>query len=868
MLTPMMKQYLKIKEQYKDCLIFYRLGDFYEMFFGDAKIGSEVLGLTLTGRDCGSEERAPMCGVPYHSCDSYIAKLVANGYKVAICEQLTDPKESKGIVERGITRIVTPGTITIPDAYEETKNNFLMCIVKIGSSYAIAVTDVSTGELHATEFKNESAKTDLLSEAVKYNPSEVVCNKAFFEDKFCREFLKSKVKPFIQCFETDAQDKENAMQIVISHFEGKYPKYLLKEKELSVSAIAVLLRYLNKMQMTDLKHICNIDFYENTQYLSLDTVARQNLELVKTMRDGNKKGSLYGVLDKTKTSMGARLLANWINQPLVSVGHIKRRLDAVEELIQNVSLRDALRECLKDINDIERLVSKLEYSTVNARDLNALKDSAKLFPEFERLILNAKSGLMVELSTEFDLLADISMLIETAIKQEDVPFTIREGGIIRKGYDAQLDEWIDARDNGGNRLRELEARERERTGIKNLKIAYNRVFGYYIEVTRSYYDFIPDNYIRKQTLANAERFITEELKELEDLVLRSNEKIVAREYNIFCQIRDKIKTQLERIQKSAKVLSTVDVLCNFATVSVKNNYVKPEISLDDEIEIKDGRHPVVETFLTDSLFVPNDAFLDCDENMTAIITGPNMAGKSTYMRQIAIIVIMAQMGCFVPASYAKIGIVDKIFTRIGASDDLSSGQSTFMVEMSEVANILDNATPKSLLLLDEIGRGTSTFDGMSIAWAIIEYVSDKKKLGARTLFATHYHELTQLEDKIKGVKNYCIVAKKRDDNIVFLRKIVRGGADESFGVEVAKLAGVKDEVIKRGKQILSEIEKGEVKKPKTQKTVSEEENMQFDIVDNVVSDFLEEIKRIDINVLSPIEAMNKLFEIKNKADKL
>ena len=871
MLTPMMEQYMKIKRENQDCIIFYRLGDFYEMFFEDAKIGSEILGLTLTGRDCGLEERAPMCGVPFHSCDPYIAKLVSAGYKVAICEQLQDPKETKGIVERGITKIVTPGTITLPDAVEDTKNNYLVCIVKNGFSYGIAVTDVSTGELHATEFLNESSKTDLLNEIIKYAPSEVVCTPFFAEDKFCVEFIKTRLNPFMQNFDDGFSDFDEVLDSLNKHFGEKYSKYTFTEKKLASTAVASLLKYLSLIQKTDLTHILSIDFYENTQYMGIDNIARYNLELVKTMRDGNKKGSLYSVLDKTKTSMGARLLANWIQQPLISCGHIQRRHGAVDEFYKNMTKRDAIRNCLSDVNDIERIVSKLEYATVNARDLDSLESTVKKLPEFLNLIKDCESSLMKELVTDFDLLSDIGELIESAIVDENIPFTVREGGMIKRGYDSQLDEWIYARDNGKTMLGEMENKERESTGIKNLKIHFNKVFGYYIEVTRSYYDLVPEYYMRKQTLANAERFITPELKELEDVILRSDEKITSREYTLFCEVRDKIKAQAERIQKVAKVISSVDVLCSLSEVAAKNNYVKPEMTVGDEIEIKDGRHPVVENFVKDKLFVPNDAHLDCDENMLAVITGPNMAGKSTYMRQIAVIVLMAQMGSFVPASYAKIGIVDKIFTRIGASDDLASGQSTFMVEMNEVANIIENATPKSLLILDEIGRGTSTYDGMSIAWAIIEYVANKKKLGARTLFATHYHELTELEDKLNGVKNYCIVAKKRDDTIVFLRKIIRGGADESYGVEVAKLAGVSDDIIKRAKQILKELESDNPQINMKTKKETNTENIipgQFDMYDGVKDELIDEIKKIDINVLSPIEAMNKLFELKNKADKI
>ena len=867
-MTPMMLQYMEIKEQNKDCIIFYRLGDFYEMFFSDAKIASEILGLTLTGRDCGEPERAPMCGVPFHSCDPYIAKLVKAGYKVAVCEQTSDPKESKGLVKREIVRVITPGTITIPDAIEETSNNFIVCVLKDGTAFGFVAADASTGELYATEFTSESAKSDLLNEIAKFAPSEAIYNSSLAEDKYSFNVITKRYNPFMQL--TDDVDFESAKNLLETHLKDHFKKEDINEYKLATRAVAMMLNYLTKTQMTELQHINKAEFYKSAQYLSLDSVARANLELTKTFRENNKKGSLLGVIDKTKTGMGARMISNWLVQPLVSCGHIKRRLDSVEEFTKKQLLREEMRTILANISDIERIVSKIEYQTVNARDLLALNESIKHLPDIKKLMEECESSLFAEMFTEFDLLNDIYNLIFVAIEPKETPFTIREGGIIKEGYDAQLDEWRDGRRNGGARLADLEARERERTGIKNLKVSYNRVFGYYIEVTRSYYDLIPEDYIRKQTLANAERFITQELKEIEDIVLRSDEKIVAREYNLFCEIRETIKGKIERLQKVAKVIATIDAIASLSEVAVKNGYTKPEVTPDTEIIIKDGRHPVVETMLKNSLFVPNDTTLDCSDNLFSIITGPNMAGKSTYMRQIAVIVILAQMGSFVPASYAKIGIVDKIFTRIGASDDLSSGQSTFMVEMNEVANIINNATDKSLLIIDEVGRGTSTFDGLSIAWALVEYIADKKKLGARTLFATHYHELTQLEETVKGVKNYCIIAKKRGDDIVFLRKIVRGGADESYGIEVAKLAGVSDDIIKNAKKILASLENPDEKQQVTKKAPKAEQNvdMQFNLFDDDRADFIKEIAEININVLSPIEAMNKLFELKNKAENI
>ena len=871
MLTPMMQQYMEIKEQNKDTIIFYRLGDFYEMFFEDAKTASQILGLTLTGRDCGLEERAPMCGVPFHSCDPYITKLVAAGYKVGICEQVEDPKEAKGIVKREIVRVVTPGTITLSDAVEETKNNFLVCIFAQGGKYGFSVTDASTGEIYATEFNQAGAKADLLSEIAKFSPSEIIYNKEVEGDKFLRRILKERYKAFIQSVESDCTEAEASQEMLKKHYLPEDIKEIAS-KELASRATAILFDYLEKTQMTDLSHMKKIQVYDSVQFLSLDSVARANLELVKTMRDGSKRGSLLSVLDRTCTPMGGRMISNWVRQPLVSVSNIKRRNKAVEEFYLNNSLRDGLRNALKDINDIERLVSKIEYQTVNGKDLIALKNTIKKLPLIASLAAGCKSSLMLELYTDFDVLADIYEIIDDAIDDE-APFSIREGKIIKRGYDEQLDEWIFGRDHGKERLKALEAEEKEKTGIKNLKIGFNKVFGYFLEVTKSYQSLVPDTYIRKQTLANAERYITPELKEIEDLVLRSDEKIIDREYKLFCEIREKIKEQSGKIQKTARVIATIDVLASLAEVSVKNAYVMPEIDAGDIIDIKDGRHAVVEHFMRDSLFVPNDTFLNCDENMFSIITGPNMAGKSTYMRQIAIIVILAQMGCFVPAKSARIGVVDKIFTRIGASDDLASGQSTFMVEMNEMANIINNATSKSLLIIDEIGRGTSTFDGLAIAWAIVEYITDKKKMGARTLFATHYHELTVLEEQIKEVKNYCITAKKREDDIVFLRKIIRGGADESYGIEVAKLAGISDVVVKKAKKILGQLETGG-QKQKNREILSEkpvetqEMPMQFNMFDGPKNEIIEELKNISLEVLTPIEAMNKLFELKNKAEKL
>ncbi len=866
--TPMMKQYLAIKDNYPDCIVFYRLGDFYEMFFGDAKVASEVLGLTLTGRDCGQEERAPMCGVPFHSCDGYIAKLVKAGYKVAICEQTQDPNEAKGIVERKVIKVITPGTITLPDVLEDTKNNFLIAIYKSGLGYGIAAADVSTGELYATSLDGVAAKTDLLNELSKYSPSEVVYNDFLAADKAVLNFIGHKFKCLAQ--KRAELPEPETVELLKKHLSNKLTKAVVEQERLGILATGLLIAYLEETQMTDLSQFNFVEFYQSEQYLGLDTVARYNLELTKTMREQEKKGSLLWVLDKTCTAMGGRMMATWVQQPLVSCAQIRRRHEAVEELLQKHALRSEIRTALSGIRDMERMIAKIDYGSANPKDMLGLKESIKSFPALLQSMRHLSSSLVKELCTEFDDLEDIRNVIHAAI-DDDAPFTVREGGIIKKGYDEELDTWRSGKEDGASQLLTLEAKEREETGIKNLKINFNKVFGYYIEVTKSYFDLVPAHYVRKQTLANCERYITDELKVIEDLVLRSDDKIVAKEYRLFCAIRERIRDEIERIQRTAKVIASMDVLASLAETAYKNNYVKPEIDLSGEIDIKDGRHPVVEKVMTDSLFVPNDTYLDKKDSAFSIITGPNMAGKSTYMRQTALIVIMAQMGSFVPASSARIGIVDKIFTRIGASDDLSSGQSTFMVEMNEVANIIENSTENSLLILDEIGRGTSTFDGLSIAWAVVEYIADAKKIGARTLFATHYHELTELEDKIPGVKNYSVVAKKRDDTVVFLRKIVRGGADESYGIEVASLAGIPDTVIKRAKTILKALEEKGTVQVKGKEKVSklpETQGLQFDFSQAPKDELLEEIKKIDINVLSPIEAMNKLFEIKKKADEI
>ncbi|WHH59556.1 DNA mismatch repair protein MutS [Petroclostridium sp. X23] len=873
-LTPMMQQYLNIKDQYKDCILFFRLGDFYEMFFDDAETASRELEITLTGRDCGQQERAPMCGVPFHSADAYIAKLIGKGYKVAICEQIEDPSEAKGIVQRDVIRVVTPGTVTDAAMLDEKKNNFLACIYKDDEGIGLSVVDVTTGELYTSQFQNDEFKSKLINELARYSPSEAIANTEVIEDSAIRKLLKERFNCSAEYFYDWSFVQDKAEQKITGHFNIHNVDGLgLRDHPHSIKSVGALLEYLYQTQKISLSHINSINYYSSNEFLDIDLSTRRNLELTETMREKAKKGSLLWVLDKTQTAMGGRLLRKWIEQPLTNCAYISKRLQAVNELVQNTVLRLDLSDCLNNIYDIERLLSKIIYGSVNGRDLVALKKSIAHFPEIKAYLSGCNTGLLKEQYKQLDELRDINELIDVSIV-DDPPFSVREGGMIKDGYDENVDHLRKAMVEGKQWIARLENEEKEKTGIKNLKVGFNKVFGYFIEVTKSHLSNVPDRYIRKQTLANCERYITPELKEIENSVLGAEEKIVQVEYHIFCDVREKIAARLDRIQKSAKVISIIDVLCSLGEVAQKNNYSMPDIELSDKIIIKDGRHPVVEKMLNDNMFVPNDTSLDNGENRLSIITGPNMAGKSTYMRQVALIVLMAQIGSFVPASSAQIGVVDKIFTRVGASDDLASGQSTFMVEMSEVANILNNATQKSLLILDEIGRGTSTYDGLSIAWAVIEYVSQSKKLGAKTLFATHYHELTELEDKLQGVKNYCIAVKKRGDDITFLRKIIRGGADDSYGIEVAKLAGVPDDVINRAKQILKTLEDADVNrgslvqvKSKPQKknnAVQEDQMGMFGLGNHEIIDAL---KKIEVTTMTPIEAMNLLYELQQKAKK-
>ena len=864
--SPMMQHYLATKEKYKDCILFYRLGDFYEMFFDDAINVSRELELTLTGKDCGQEERAPMCGIPYHAAESYIAKLVQNGHKVAICEQLEDPKLAKGIVKRDVIRVVTPGTVTETNLLEEKRNNFIMSIFKKGIFFGLAVCDISTGDFYSAEIKEENNFERLLDEISRYSPSEIIVNKMLSECSEEMQTIKERFDVYIsnedeEKFSTDtdriyreyalSDDKENIVKD-------------LEKRLFAVSAINGLITYIEDTQKTKLEHMNKITIYTITKYMALDINARRNLELTEKLRDKSKKGTLLWVLDKTSTSMGGRLLRRWISDPLIEVKEINERLDAVEELKNDIILRGEITESLKGVYDIERLAGKISYGNANARDLNALKASSSKLPAIKKLLENSNSKMLKKLYESLDTLDDLYELIDKAIVDEP-PILITEGGVIKLGFNEEIDELKKAMTDGKTWLVELEAKEKEETGIKGLKVGFNKVFGYYIEVTKSNLSLVPDRYIRKQTLTGGERYITEELKELESKVLGAEEKVVALEYNEFVKIREYIKTQITRLQRSAMAISKLDVLCSFATVAEDFNYCKPTVDNSGIINIKDGRHPVIEKMLPSGSFVSNDTYLDKSSNRLAIITGPNMAGKSTYMRQVALITLMAQIGSFVPAAEAQIGVVDKIFTRVGASDDLSMGQSTFMVEMMEVANILKEATQNSLVILDEIGRGTSTYDGLSIAWAVAEYIENKEKCGAKTLFATHYHELTQLEDTLEGVKNYSIAVKEKGEDIIFLRKIVPGGTDESYGVHVARLAGVPKMVTQRANEILKKIERKNVLVNKAkEKEDKKQVSGQLDMYNFKLAEIAHELDKVNINELTPIDALNTLVKIKEE----
>ncbi len=869
-LSPMMKQYMKIKEQYKDTLIFYRLGDFYELFFNDAILASKELEITLTGRDCGLEERAPMCGVPYHSAQSYITRLIKKGYKVAICEQMTDPKASKGIVERDIVRIITPGTFSDTTAIDEKSNNFLASAYIVKDGAGVSFLDITTGDVFTTQFTEEDFVSKLESELYKYSPAEILFNSEAFLHRQLMRNIKERLNAHLEIIDDDFYTIENTDNILNGKFDVfDANKKVYMKNMFSYYSLCASLYYADKTQKTKLRHITAFDYYNQNEYLDIDDCAKRNLELTETMRDKNRKGSLFGAIDYTKTAMGGRLLRRFIERPSTSKALIEKRLDAVEEFMNKTINSDEITDALKNVRDIERLLAKTSLRTLNGRDLLSLRDSFKVLTPIKNKLLEFSSPLIKELSDSFDDLADIYELIERAISDE-APFTIREGKIIKSGYNEELDRIKSIVENSQNTLKEMEASLKEETGIKTLKIKFNKVFGYYIEVSNSFKDKVPDTFMRKQTLANCERYITADLKDLENILLNSNDTICKMEYDLFCEIRNVIFENTQRIKSSADDVAYIDVLLSFSLSAQKHNYCKPSVNNLGIIEIEEGRHPVVEQMLNTSLFVPNNTTLTKDSDF-AIITGPNMAGKSTYMRQVALISIMMQMGSFVPAKKANLCITDKIFTRVGASDDLAMGRSTFMVEMSEVSSILKNATKNSLVILDEIGRGTSTFDGLAIAWAIVEHI--KEKIECKTLFATHYHELTQLEGMIEGIKNYSIAVKKRGDDITFLRRIIEGGADESYGVEVAKLAGVPAPVIQKAKNILKKLESGEktfnIDADNPFIIEEEEQEVELTSFNSILSEELvEKIKMIDVTTLTPIEALNELNNIVNEAKKI
>lgn len=874
-LTPMMQKYLETKEEYKDCILFYRLGDFYEMFFEDAKVVSKELELTLTGKSCGLEERAPMCGVPYHAVEGYLNRLVSRGYKVAICEQVEDPKTAKGLVKREVVRIVTPGTNTDYQALDETKNNYIMCIVYIADRYGLSIADVSTGDYSVTELEDADQLRD---EIYKYEPSEIICNEAFYMSGMDMDSLRDRMGITISSLDAWYFDDALCKGKLTDHFHtAKLEGLGLGDYDCGVISAGALLQYLYETQKNSLNHLTHITPYTTGKYMLLDSSTRRNLELCETLREKQKRGSLLWVLDKTRTAMGARKLRKFIEQPLIQKDEILKRQDAVEELVDSAFSREELREYLNSVYDLERLITRITYQSANPRDLTAFANSLAMLPSIRYILQDFHSPLLQTICEELDPLEDLCQLLKDAIIEEP-PLAMKEGGIIRDGYHPEVDRLRKAKTDGKTWLSELEQTEREKTGIKNLRIKFNKVFGYYLEVTNSYKDLVPDYYTRKQTLTNAERYITPELKELEDTILGAEDRLYSLEYELYSAVRDTIGGEVERIQRTAHAVAKLDAFASMAMVAERNHYIRPQMNDSGVIDIKDGRHPVVERMIPNDMFIPNDTYVDDKKKRISIITGPNMAGKSTYMRQSALIVLMAQIGSFVPAASANIGLVDRIFTRVGASDDLASGQSTFMVEMTEVANILRNATSKSLLILDEIGRGTSTFDGLSIAWAVVEYISDRKLLGAKTLFATHYHELTELEGKIDNVNNYCIAVKENGDDIVFLRKIVKGGADKSYGIQVAKLAGVPEAVIERAKEIVEELSEEDIttrvseietkpqkSKKLRQKKYDEVDVAQFSLFDTVKDDdVVRELEELDVSNMTPMDALNTLYRLQNK----
>ena len=867
-LSPMMQEYCKTKEEYKDCILFYRLGDFYEMFFDDALLVSKELELTLTGKDCGLEERAPMCGIPFHAADTYINRLIERGHKVAICEQVEDPKKAKGLVKRAVIRVVTPGTTLDATSLDESKNNYLMSIVSIADRFGCAIADITTGDCFLTEVPNSQK---LVDEINKFSPAEIICNDSFFMSGVDTDDLKERLGICIFSLDAWYFDDDTCRKELREHFHVTNLEGLgISDYDSGIIAAGALFLYLKETQKTALSQMTTIRPYTAERYMLIDSSSRRNLELVETLREKQKRGSLLWVLDKTKTAMGARTLRSFVEQPLIDAEEINRRLEALEELNEKPMLRDEIREYLNPVYDLERLVSRISFKSANPRDMVAFASSLEMIPYIKQVLRDFQAPILKEIYEDMDSLEDITDLIKRAIVDEP-PLAQKDGGIIREGFNEDVDKFRSARTDGKKWLTELETKERERTGIKSLKIKYNRVFGYALEVTNTFKELVPENYIRKQTLANAERYITEELKNLENMILGAEDKLYALEYELFSNVRDKVGQEVIRIQRTAKAIAGLDVFASLALVAERNHYVRPKVNEGGIIDIKGGRHPVVEQMIDNDMFIANDTYLDNTKKRISIITGPNMAGKSTYMRQTALIVLMAQIGSFVPADKAVIGIVDRIFTRVGASDDLASGQSTFMVEMTEVANILRNATAKSLLILDEIGRGTSTFDGLAIAWAVIEHISNTKLCGAKTLFATHYHELTELEGKLSGVTNYCIAVKEKGDDIVFLRKIVKGGADKSYGIQVAKLAGVPDSVINRAKELVEELSDADItaavkdlaspkKKPKVEMDMAQ--MSLFDTVQD--NDIIEELKGIDIGNLTPMEALNTLYNLQNK----
>ena len=867
-LSPMMQEYCKTKEEYKDCILFYRLGDFYEMFFDDALLVSKELELTLTGKDCGLEERAPMCGIPFHAADTYINRLIERGHKVAICEQVEDPKKAKGLVKRAVIRVVTPGTTLDATSLDESKNNYLMSIVSIADRFGCAIADITTGDCFLTEVPNSQK---LVDEINKFSPAEIICNDSFFMSGVDTDDLKERLGICIFSLDAWYFDDDTCRKELREHFHVTNLEGLgISDYDSGIIAAGALFLYLKETQKTALSQMTTIRPYTAERYMLIDSSSRRNLELVETLREKQKRGSLLWVLDKTKTAMGARTLRSFVEQPLIDAEEINRRLEALEELNEKPMLRDEIREYLNPVYDLERLVSRISFKSANPRDMVAFASSLEMIPYIKQVLKDFQAPILKEIYEDMDSLEDITDLIKHAIVDEP-PLAQKDGGIIREGFNEDVDKFRSARTDGKKWLTELETKERERTGIKSLKIKYNRVFGYALEVTNTFKELVPENYIRKQTLANAERYITEELKNLENMILGAEDKLYALEYELFSNVRDKVGQEVIRIQRTAKAIAGLDVFASLALVAERNHYVRPKVNEGGIIDIKGGRHPIVEQMIDNDMFIANDTYLDNTKKRVSIITGPNMAGKSTYMRQTALIVLMAQIGSFVPADKAVVGIVDRIFTRVGASDDLASGQSTFMVEMTEVANILRNATAKSLLILDEIGRGTSTFDGLAIAWAVIEHISNTKLCGAKTLFATHYHELTELEGKLSGVTNYCIAVKEKGDDIVFLRKIVKGGADKSYGIQVAKLAGVPDSVINRAKELVEELSDADItaavkdlaspkKKPKVEMDMAQ--MSLFDTVQD--NDIIEELKGIDIGNLTPMEALNTLYNLQNK----